>query len=203
MKSPIYINKTFTDNLITQIYDDFYLKLKIDGLFSNINISNYYDKSYIDYLNHELPTQFLNTYTKTEVDSLLATINLADYYNKTEMDLIVPNIDLINYYTKTEVDDIDNELSTLILNTCTKTDIDDMVLLYDSYVDGNFYNKTDTDNVLSGLVTTDYLNLKYTNSVDLSSNYYNKTDSTFEVQKTRAMSAVFPNIADAVFSMMV
>ena len=68
-----------------------------------------------------------------------------------------------------------------------------------------FYNKTDTDNLLSCLVTTDYLNLKYTNSVDLYSNSYNTTevyattDNTFEVQKIRAMSAEFHNIADAAF----
>ena len=66
----------------------------------------------------------------------------ADYYDKTETDNLLaninPNIDLSNYYTKTEVGDIDNGLSTLILNTYTKTDIDDMMLLYDSYVDGIF-----------------------------------------------------------------
>jgi hypothetical protein len=40
----------------------------------------------------------------------------------------------------------------------------------------NFYDKAYIDNQISGLVTTDYLNLKYTNSVDLSTNYYNKTE---------------------------
>ena len=89
--------------------------MEIDDLFTNINISNYYDKSYIDYLDNEISTQFLNTYTKTDLDSLLANIYLSDYYNKSEMGLIVPNIDLSNYYTKTEIGDIDNGLSTLLL----------------------------------------------------------------------------------------
>ena len=129
VESLIY-NKTSTDNLITQIYGEFYLKLEIDDLFTNTNISNYYDKSYIDYLDNEISTQFLNTYTKAELDSLLANINLSGYYDKTEMDVIVSNIDLSNYYTKTEIDDIDNELPTLILNTCTKTQAD--TLLFNS-----------------------------------------------------------------------
>ena len=100
-ETPNIYNKTSTDNLITQIYGDFYLKLEIDDLFTNINISNYYDKSYIDYLGNAISTQFLNTYIKTDLYSLLANINLSGYYNKTEMDLIVSNIDLSNYYTKT------------------------------------------------------------------------------------------------------
>jgi len=200
---PNIYNKTSTDNLITQIYDDVYLKLEIDDLFTNINISNYYDKAYIDFLDNEISTQFLNTYNKTEVDALLTITNLTgsdnidisnnqisltypltindesflnprvngyfeiysapngisilqhisdgsqpiaifnsldksveffgdldipNFYNKTELDSLLaninPNIDLSNYYTKTEIDDLDNELSTLILNTYTKTEVD-------------------------------------------------------------------------------
>ena len=41
----------------------------------------------------------------------------------------------------------------------------------------SFYDRTYIDNQISGLVTTGYLNLKYTNSVDLSTNYYNKTET--------------------------
>ena len=36
------------------------------------------------------------------------------------MGLIVSSIDLSNYYSKTEIDDIDNGLSTIILNTYIK-----------------------------------------------------------------------------------
>ena len=70
--------------------------------------------------------QFLNTY-KTELDSLLANINFSDYCNKTEMGLTVSNIYLNNYYTKTEINDLNNGLSTLILNTYTKTEVDTLL----------------------------------------------------------------------------
>ena len=66
-ETPIISNKASTNNSITQIYNDFYIKLEID-LFTNINISNYYDQSYTDYLDNETSTQFLNTYTKTELN---------------------------------------------------------------------------------------------------------------------------------------
>ena len=66
------------------------------------------------------------------------------------------NIDLSNYYTKTEVDDIDNELSTLILNTYTKTEIDTILyIIYPSlsFTDDNFYSKTEIDSTLSDYIT--------------------------------------------------
>ena len=48
-------------------------------------------------------------------------VDIPNHYNKTEIDAIVANSNFSNnYYTKTEVDDIDNELSTKILNTYTK-----------------------------------------------------------------------------------
>ena len=70
-------------------------------------------------------------YYKSEIISILANSNFSDpsnYYNKTEIDAIVSNINFSNdRYTKAETDDIDNELSTLMLNTYTKTEIDDLV----------------------------------------------------------------------------
>ena len=48
----------------------------------------------------------------------------ANYYDKVATDSLFSNIDLSNYYSKIEVDDIDNELSTLIFNTYTKTEVD-------------------------------------------------------------------------------
>ena len=50
-------------------------------IYSQILISNYYDKPYIDYLDNEISTQFLNTYTKTEVDALLSITNLTGSEN--------------------------------------------------------------------------------------------------------------------------
>ena len=58
MKSLIY-NKTSTANVITQIYGDCYLKVEIGDLCTNIDISNCYDKPYIDCLDNEISTQFM------------------------------------------------------------------------------------------------------------------------------------------------
>ena len=135
----------------------------------------------------------------------------ANCYDKVATGSVFPNIDLSNYYSKIEVDDTDNELSTLILNTYTKTEVDtqltdytSITYLQDNYMTTlsitetlvnnyasisllgcNFYDKKYLDNQfslkadvseLTGLVTTDYLELKYTNSVDLTIDYYKKTD---------------------------
>ena len=112
----------------------------------------------------------------TEVDAIVANINFSD-----------------NHYTKTEVDAIIDELSALILNTYTKSETDTQLTDYmtslaisetlmNNYTSipllvASFYDKTETDNLLADLVTTDYLHLKYTNTVDLPSVYYNKTET--------------------------
>ena len=161
---PEIYNITSTDNLITQVCDDFYLKLEIGDSFTNINFSNYYDKSYIDYLDNEISTQFLNTYTKAELDSLLANINLSDYCTKAEMDLILSNIDLSNYYTKTEIDDIDNELPTLILNTYTKTEVDTLL-----------FNSSSQSFSAMSLISLE-LGLNYKTAIQLAETYYSKAE---------------------------
>ena len=61
---------------------------------------------------------------------MFSTIDLSNYYTKTEIDTLFSNICLSKYYTKSEIDDIDNELSTLILNTYTKTEIDTQLTDY-------------------------------------------------------------------------
>ena len=48
----------------------------------------------------------------------------ANYYDKVATDSLFSNLDLSNYCTKIEIDGTDHELSTLILNTYTKTEID-------------------------------------------------------------------------------
>ena len=133
----------------------------------------------------------------------------ANYYDKVVTDSLFSNIDLSNYYPKLEVDDIDNELSTLILNTYTKTEIDtqltdytSITYLQDNYmttlpisetlmnnyasltlIGDNFYDKLYVDNQFSlkadasNTVTTNYLTTNYTNTVDLISVYYNKTET--------------------------
>ena len=140
-------------------------------------------------------------YTITEIQ--------ANYYDKVVTDPLFPNIGLSSYYSKLEVDDIDNALSTLILITYTKTEIDTQLTDYTSitylqgnymttlsisetlmnnyasltligdnsydelYVDNQFSLKADTSNT----VTANYLIINYTNTVDLFSVYYNKTET--------------------------
>ena len=128
-------NNEISLNFLLTINDELFLNPRVNGYFEIYSAPNC-----ISFLQHnsdgsqpravfnslDKSVEFFgdvdiqNHYNKTEVDSLLANINLSDYCNRTEMDLIVSNIDLSNYYTKTEIDDIDNELSTLILNTYTK-----------------------------------------------------------------------------------
>ena len=104
-----------------------------------------------------------NMYNKTDVDIVIADI-CNDIYIETEIDTSFPNIDLSNYYTKPEVDDTDNELSTLILNTYTKTEVD--TPLYTNYpslsftVD-TFYSKTETDSTLSDYTTSAQLHTDF------------------------------------------
>ena len=80
------------------------------------------------------------------------------------MDLIIPNIDLSNYYTKTEIDDLDNELSTLILNTYTKTEIDTLL----------FNSSSQAFSAIS-LINLE-LELNYKTAAQLAETYYNKTE---------------------------
>ena len=96
-----------------------------------------------------------NFYDKTKINSILANSTFSDlsnYYNNTETGAIVSNINLSNnHYAKTETDDIDNELSTSILNTYTKTEVDN--LLYTNYpslsfIADNLYAKSETDSTL-------------------------------------------------------
>ena len=63
-----------------------------------------------------------NFYNKPSIGTLIPNM-YDDAYIKNEIDTLFSNIYLSNY-TKNELDDIDNELSTLILNTYTKTKIE-------------------------------------------------------------------------------
>ena len=101
---------------------------------------------------------------KAELGSLLANINLSDYYNKTEMGLIVQNIDLSNYYTKAEIDDTDNELSTLMFNTYTKTEVDTLL----------FTSSPQSFSAIS-LINIE-LELNYKTATQLAETYYNTAE---------------------------
>ena len=151
---PNIYNKTFVDILVADIYNDMYSNTEIDALFENIGLSNYYTKTETDstlsaytnstdlhngfyrqakmsiilYTYYNVPGIQANYYDKVATGSLLANVNFSNYYNEAEMGLLVSNIDFSNYCTKTETDDIDNGLSTFILNTYTKTEVDTLFL---------------------------------------------------------------------------
>ena len=63
-----------------------------------------------------------------------------------------------------------------------------------TFLVGNFYDKTYLDNQITGLVSTGYLNLKYTNSVDLFTNYYN------EIETRKLLANKVSTIGDALIS---
>ena len=63
-------NKSSIDNLISNIYNDGYIKPKLDSLIANINSSKYYNKAEINDTDTDLSTLFLNTYTTHEVYTL-------------------------------------------------------------------------------------------------------------------------------------
>ena len=143
-----------------------------------------------------------NHYNKIELYSLIANINFSNHYNKAEMDLIVSNIGFSNYYTKTEIDDIDNELSTLILNTYTNTEVDTMLfrsnsnvyssialldLTLQSYLTNNqlaeaYYNTTERVTLLlTNYTSIDFALQPYLTNIQIAEAYYNKleTDNLF------------------------
>ena len=118
---PNMYNKTSVDILIADIYNDTYTKTEIDSTLSAYTNST------------DLHNDF---YTKAKMSIISNTYyniteTQASYYIKAEIDSLFSNIDLSSYYTKIEIDDIDNELSTLILTTCTKTEVD--TLLHTNY----------------------------------------------------------------------
>ena len=96
--------------------------------------------------------------------------DLSNCYNKGQVDAIVANIDFSNnHYTLTEVDDIDNELSALILNTYTKTEVDTQLSDYStiSYLQGNY---------MTPLLITQTLMNNYASITFIIDNFYSKTE---------------------------
>ena len=123
-----------------------------------------YNKTYVYIL---ISNIYNHIYIKQEIGTLTSNIDLSPYYIKTETDTLLSNICLSSYYIKFEADDIDNELSTLILNTCTKTEVG--TPLYASYptlsfIVNVFYSKTEIGSTLGG----------YTTSAQLHTGFYSK-----------------------------
>ena len=138
---------------ITEIQANCCDKVATGSLFSNIDLSNYYSKIEVDDIVNELFTLILNTYAKTEIDT-----QLTDYTSITYLQ--------------------DNYMTTLSISETLLKNYASISLLgasfYDkSYLDNQFSLKADVSE-LTGLVTTDCLELKYTNSVGLTIGSYKK-----------------------------
>ena len=119
-------------------------------------------------------TDLSNYYTKPQVEALISNINSSGYYTKTEDDSSLSGYSTITYLQ-------DNCMTSLSI---TQTPMNNYASV--TFIVGNFYDKTYLDNQssskadlseLTDLVTTDYLTTKYTNSVDLTSVSYNKTET--------------------------
>ena len=104
---PNMYNKASVNILIADICNEIYLKTTADTLTPNIDLISYY--------------------IKAETDTLTSNVDLSNYYIKAETDTLFSNIDLSTYYAKSEVDGIDNELPTLVLNTYTKAEVDNLI----------------------------------------------------------------------------
>ena len=92
-------------------------------MLGDVTLPGYYKSSTIDY---GFTCIYSDYCTKTESDALFANSDLGNINTRDEV------------YNNTEVDDTDNELSTLILNTYTKTEID--TVIQTNYYDVEYLN---------------------------------------------------------------
>ena len=92
-----------------------------------------------------------DSYTKTEVDALISSINIGNFYTKSEIDLLLQNIDIDDVYTKTEIDEM---LSNFVSeDVYTKSEIDEKFENIDlSGIDT--YTKTEIDEKLSNITSS-------------------------------------------------
>uniref|UniRef100_UPI004049C80D tail fiber domain-containing protein n=1 Tax=Flavobacterium sp. TaxID=239 RepID=UPI004049C80D len=142
---------------------NFYNKTEVDTLFSNIDCSNYYTKTEID-------TQLTDYATMTLIDVFYDKPYLDNQFSlKADVSTTITTDYLTTNYTDTVA---------LTSGCYNKTETDTILLSYStgSYVDTNLSLKADSSQ-LSSFASLDYLHLKCTDSVDIASNYYNKTDT--------------------------
>lgn len=100
----------------TTILDKIYKWVILDKDVQNgpgtvVDLSNYYNKQYIDNLfnNLQVDVDLSNYYNKQQTNNLFN-----QYYNKTQIDNLLANldIDLSNYYNKQEIHDLLDGLNT-------------------------------------------------------------------------------------------
>ena len=164
-----------------------FLQNIVDGS-QQIAIFNPLDKSVEFFGGLDTP----NFYNNREVCNLITNLNLINYYTKKQVDALIYNMNLVGYYTKTEIDSQLTDYTTItylqgnymttlsitetLMNNCATITLLVANFYNEAYLDNQFSSQADVSE-LTSLVTTDYLTTKYTNSVDLSTGYYNKTET--------------------------
>ena len=100
--------------------------------------------------------------------NLITSPNLVNYYTKSQVEPLIYNINLVDYHTEAEI------------GTVLYTIYPSLTFLVDNFYDkaylGNQFSLKADVSQLTEFVTTDYSNINYTNSVEISTYYYKKTD---------------------------
>lgn len=78
-------------------------------------------------MNAAISSALSTVYTKSEVDTLLANIDLSNYYTKAQVDALIANIDFSNYYTKSQIDTMFANID--LSDYYTKTQVDTALAL--------------------------------------------------------------------------
>jgi hypothetical protein len=142
-------------NFYDKTYLDNQFSLKQDTIIDkSLQLSLLYGGKYLQSImaGNKITMEYVYSELDSNVRNIAINADLSDYYNKSYIDT--------NYYTSTYLNDwINAELSVIVNNF------------------SNYYTMTYLDDIHSTLATLDYLHLKYTNSADMATAYYNKTET--------------------------
>ena len=166
---PLKPGETLLDLIINGIKDqldfsDFYDRTEIDAIIAAVPIftaADYYDKTAIDGL---LQDQYDDLVRAINAALASVSVDLSNYYNRPEIDALLAalptvggNVDLSNYYTKGDCDSKFLGISTFqSFQAVWLTSVSDMTVQIEgtaANLNANYYNKTTTDALLSGLKT--------------------------------------------------
>ena len=108
------------------------------------------------------------------------------------------DLDIPNFYNKTEIDAIDDELSALILNTYTKTEVG--ALISNTNLT-DYYTKTEIDTTLSDYSTVTYLQGNYMTTLAITETLMNNyANITFIVDNFYSKTEFDPTLSDYIAS---
>ena len=160
-----------------------YTKIDVDALIANIPLSSYYTKTQLDtmcstvfdycYSQSEadvllnLKANQSTTYTKVDVDTLIADIPLSSYYTKTQLDTMFSTV--FNYcYSQGEADVLLNLKQDILSNASAQTGMKTYPLLLNNTIKQlRFQNPLDVLEELDNRITVQLLNshITYTSSL--------------------------------------